>query len=174
MTKRQLVYLSAILAVSGGALASAAETDRLILKDGRVLVGEVLGDDDSNVVRFAMGSSIQEMPRRLVKQVRRGSDADQPTIVRTAAPAPTTVIYQQAPPTTVVYQQVPVCVQPAPVYVAPVYASPACRPYVSSGWSLSYSVGSSWSHGRHSGWGLGWTYGVGSRPGWCAPSPWCR
>lgn len=161
MTMRQLVSLSAVLAVSGSAVAGAAETDRLILKDGRVLVGEVLGDDDSNVVRFAMGSSIQEMPRRLVKQVRRGGDAEQPAAVPAVATTPTTVVYQ------------PVYVRPAPVY-----AAPPCgwdRPYVTSGWSLSYGVGSSsWGHGRRSGWGLGWTYGVGSRPGWCSPSPWCH
>ncbi len=170
MTMRSLVCLSAVLAVTAAASAAAAETDRLILKDGRVLVGEVLGDDDSSVVRFAMGSSIQEMPRRLVKQVRRGGDVDQPAVVRTAAPATTTVVYQQAPPTTVIYQAAPVCVQPAPVY-----AAPACGPYISSGWSLSYGVGSSsWGHGRRSGWGVGWSYGVSSRPGWCSPSPWCR
>lgn len=171
MTTRLTLCLTALLLACGGASAAAAETDRLILKDGRELIGEVLGDDDSNVVRFAMGSSIQEMPRRLVKQVRRGG-ADQPVAVRPAkqAPAPATVVYQTAP-TTVIYQPAPVCAQP-------VYAAPACgwdRPYISSGWSLNYAVGSSsWGHGRRSGWGLGWTYGVGSRPGWCSPSPWCR
>lgn len=170
MIMRPTVCLSAILAAIVGTAAFGAETDRLILKDGRELIGEVLGDDDSNVVRLAMGSSIQEMPRRLVKQVRRGG-AERPVAKRPAkkAAAPTTVIYQTAP-TTVAYRPAPVCAQP-------VYAAPACgweRPYISSGWSLSYAVGSTWHHGRNSGWGLGWTYGVGSRPGWCSPSPWCR
>lgn len=69
-------------------IASAVDADRLELQDGRVLVGTFSGGDDQ-VVRFAIGSSLQELPRSQVKRLELANGGAAPaTSGQTAAGAP--------------------------------------------------------------------------------------
>ena len=124
----------------------AAENDRLVLTDGRQFAGQFVSLDNQ-VVRFAYGSSLQEMPRSQVKALYQ---AGQQVLPEPAPPAPAAPVVVER--TTVVER--PVYVQPYPARV--------------SGWNIGYDVGFG-SHGhRYSGWNVGWS------TGWYTPSPWCR
>lgn len=141
---------SSLLLVLLSVTAAAAENDLVALADGRQIVGEYLGCDTA-IVRFAFGSSIQELPRSQVVAVFQSG--------RQVLPVPVQ----------------PVTVQPVTVAAAPTviertvveYREPAYyAPHWSSGWTVGYNIG----FGRHpySGWNLGY------QTGWYSPHHGCR
>lgn len=65
------MFLRVLTVILLAAVAIGAEVDRLELQDGRTLIGTYTGGDDQ-VVRFAIGSSMQELPRSQVKRLDLG------------------------------------------------------------------------------------------------------
>ena len=126
----------------------AAENDRLVLTDGRQFAGQFVSLDNQ-VVRFAYGSSLQEMPRSQVKALYQ---AGQQVLPEPAPPAPAA----------------PVVVERTTVVERPVYVPSYLERF--SGWTIGYGIGYGYGrqHHCHSGWNVGWS------TGWYLPVPWYR
>ncbi len=186
MVRALIVALSLAVPLAGltAPAATAAEEDRLVLSDGRVLVGEYLGQDAS-LVRFATGSAVQEVPQRMVQEVRLhvvGQDAPATRRpVATSNPSMDEVDQRLAagnrgsarcaPPREECH---PVCHEPVRCSPPPCTPAPYWRYPAYSGLSFTYGVGSGWGYHRpHGGWGLNYAVTV-PLVGWGAPSPWCR
>ena len=144
------LLLLALLTLS----VAAAENDRLVLTDGRQFAGQFVSLDNQ-VVRFAFGSSLQEMPRSQVKALYQ---AGQQVLPEPAPPEPAA----------------PVVVEHTTVVERPVYVPSYLERF--SGWTIGYSIaygigygiGYGRQHHCHSGWHVGWS------TGWYVPIPWCR
>ena len=136
---RGSLLLLAILTLS----VNAAENDRLVLTDGRQFAGQFVSLDNQ-VVRFAYGSSLQEMPRSQVKALYQAGQQ----------------VLPEPPPAA------PVVVERTTVVERPVYVQ--SYPARVSGWNIGYDIGFGHHGRRYSGWNVGWS------TGWYIPSPWCR
>ncbi len=152
------------LLLSAVAAASAAE-DRLVLTDGRTIVGTYLGGDDQEV-RFLYTNAEMVIPRRRVRRLDFAADSASRPVAFLAEPtaAPVAVVLPQ-PVQQVVYQAQPqVIYQVAPPTVVRYVEveRPDPRWTVSLGW---YAGSGFYGHRRSFGptWGIGYSNWYGCR-----------